>query len=231
MPEINLNGSFAEIFTNHGIGVAADDEFIFPTLPSKIKIKAKANYEELNGTISSRLDVMIITEKGEKIIECFGDWGSDVDAAIRNNLLSFKMGILHPLLATFGDSRPETLEQITLEEWEINGREWTIYMGNTVPKTDSKDPLIRPPAQFFNAVESGIRSQKLKNNLHWFRGYYLQYHNEIKATEFLMDNEDITAGNPLFTQIPAIPDAAYYSCRTFIILKQERRLFRFFKFK
>ena len=222
MAEVILNQNLAEVLIRHGIDTTVDDEFIYANLPSRIKLKARAVYTEINGYISSQLDVMVIAPDGEMILESFGDFGKDVESAISNNLTNFNISSLHPLLAAFGADNQEIIDQITIEEWEISNKKWIAYIGNLIPKTNSKDFAdLRPPEHFFNAITTGIVSQTLNNNLHWFRGFYSQYNNEITITEFTMDNENITSSNPLFSSIPVIPDIEFYSCRNFIILTRK----------
>lgn len=221
MTEIALNAELAELLTSHGINVAIGEEFITADLPFPVKFKARATYQQINNYISSQLDVTVITPDGDKILESFGDFGNDVDAAITRNLNNFSMSDLHVFLAAFGAVSDDVLEQITVENWKINDRQWTAYIGNLVPKTNIPIPGLQPPDAFFNAITAGIYSKPLHNNLHWFRGYYLQHNHKITATEFIMNNEDITNSNLLFSSIPLIPHEAYYSCRNFIILRKQ----------
>ena len=221
MTEVNLNSQLAELLTNHGVKVTIEEEFIHAQLPFPVKFKARAIYQPINDYISSQLDVMAMTPDGEKILESFGDFGSDIEAAVNRNLSNFSISNLHVVLAAFGADDKDILAQITIENWEINGRKWTAYIGNLVPKTNSKEPGLRPPDEFFNAITTGILSKPLCNNLHWFRAYYLQHNNKITATEFIMNNEDITSSNPLFSSIPLIPHDGFYSCRNFIILRSQ----------
>lgn len=217
MPEVDLNQYIGETLTKHNVNVSFDGEFIYAELPSPIKLKAKAVYNEINNQISSQLEVVIITPADEQIIEHFGDIGDNVDTVIEKVLTYFNISDLHPLLAAFGIKDTSALHHVDIEEWEINGKIWIAYIGNLIPKTNS--PNANVPDQFFEAIVTGIQSQKLDNHMHWFRSYYLQYNSEIISTEFLMDNKNITLGIPLFSRIPVIPNVEYYSCRNFIILK------------
>jgi len=150
MPDLTLNEHLAEILTKHGIDSITDNEFVYPTLPYSVKLKAQAIYQEMNNYISSQMDVMAIAEIGEKIIESFGDFGKDIESAISNNIHNFSSGTLHALLAAFGCRNPDVLDYITFEQWEIDGKVWEAYIGNLIPKTNAKNhAAIRPPEQFF----------------------------------------------------------------------------------
>ncbi len=223
MLEIDLNSQFADLLKNHGIGIDIMYGFINTDLPYNAKFRARSVYEEVNETISSRLDVMAITDKGEEIYESCGDYGATIDEAINNNFQNFSAGSLHPLLAALGCIDQCTYDQITNEEWEINGKVWTAYIGNLVPKilTDRQNS-ITPPSEFFDSFECGIKAQLLKNRLHWFRGYYCQMDNGIASREFLMDNELVAETDIIFSGLPILPNVRFYSCRNFIILKDKK---------
>ena len=220
MPEINLNLNFADLLKNHGINVEIADEFIQTDLPNKVKFKARTEYTTAGGNINSRLDVMALTDKGEQIIESCGDVGSTIEDAVSRNFKNFSMGSLHPLLASLGCIDPHTYDQITIDEWEINNKNWKSYIGNLVPKiiTNSKRP-IAPPFQFFDNLELAIKSQRLTNRLHWFRGYYSQLDDRISTMEFLVENVLHDDTEKIFSTIPIIPQTKFYSCRVFIVLK------------
>jgi len=217
--EINVNEKLAELLNAHGVKNNFTEEYVIADLRREVKFKARATYKDIGQHINSQLEVAVVSDSGEKIIEYFGDLGEDVDDALARNLRNFASGSLHVLLAALGSDDPSILDQITIEEWEVNGSWWTAYIGNLTPKTNNPN-LLTPPDEFFGSLETGIKSQKLTDNLHWFRGYYLQFNDKIAAGEFCMDNVDIIASNPIFSSIPLIPDTQYYSCRNFIVLKR-----------
>jgi Family of unknown function (DUF6348) len=220
--EINLNPQFAELLKHHGIDADITDEFINTDLPDNVKFRARIVYEEVNKNISSRLDVMAMTDKGEEIYESCGDYGATIEEAVHNNFQNFSGSSLHPLLAALGCIDPHTYEQITIEEWEINGKVWKAYIGNLVPKIISdRQTTITPPSEFFDSFERGIKAQQLTNRLHWFRGYYSQLDNEITNREFLMDNELVAETDIIFSTLPIFSNVRFYSCRNFIILKDK----------
>jgi hypothetical protein len=220
--EIDLNPQFADLLKHHRIDVDITDETINTDLPNNAKFRARVVYQEVNKGITSRLDVMVMTDKGEEIQESCGDYGTSIEEAIRNNFQNFSASSLHPLLAALGCIDPHIYDQITIEEWKINGKVWTAYIGNLVPKIlADRQNAIAPPSDFFDSFERGIKAQQLANRLHWFRGYYSQLNNEITNREFLMDNELIAETDLIFSALPILPDVRFYSCRNFIILKDK----------
>jgi hypothetical protein len=217
-----MNPQFAYLLKQHGIRADINDEFISTDLPDNVKFKARTVYLEVNKSISSRLDVMILTDKGEQIIESCGDYGATIEEAVNNNFKNFSASSLHPLLAALGSIDPHTYDQITIEEWEINGKIWKAYIGNLVPKIISdRHHTIAPPSEFFESFELGIKAQQLINRLHWFRGYYSQSDSEITNREFLMDNDLVAETEAIFNALPILSNLRFYSCRNFIILKDK----------
>lgn len=221
MLEIDLNPQLGEILKNHGIKVSIDAEFINTDLPDNAKFKARTVYQIINNHISSRLDVMILTDNGEEIYESCGDFGETIEEAVGKNFKNFSLSTLHPLLAALGCLDPDTYEQINFEDWEINNSNWKAYIGNLVPKTmgDSRT-MPSPPEQFFETIEKCIHRQPLVNDMHWFRSYYCQHEGQITISEFLMDNEPLNEATNIFKSLPVIPNTDFYSCRNFIILKK-----------
>lgn len=216
--EIIVNSQLAGILKNHGVHVDVDNEFVNTNLDDGLKFKTRIFYHEINGSISSRLDVMAVTNSGESIIENFGDFGLTVDEAINKNFQNFSLSSLHPILAAFGCPHKETLRQVEIEEWVVNERTWKVYIGNLVPKSMGGEQSV-PPPQFFQSIEHEIRAQKLINKLHWFRSYYCQVNANITEREFLMDNEAKKA-DVIFSTVPVMANMNFYSCRNFILLKR-----------
>ena len=221
MPEIDLNKKLSELLIAHGVDVSLDEDFVYANLPSVLRFKTRAIYNEVNNFISSQLDVKAIPVDEKMIVESFGDFGADLETAISRNLRNFCMSSLHTLLAAFVLEIEEITNQITIEEWQVNGQVWKAYIGNLTPKrTGNHTEVISPPNEFFNAMEGSIKEQNLNNKIHWFRGYYSQFQNKLTQVEFLKDNLDITVRCPLFSVIPVIPGVEFYSCRNFIVLKK-----------
>ncbi|MGC3944798.1 MAG: DUF6348 family protein [Chryseolinea sp.] len=217
--ELIVNEQLADLLRNHGLRVSVGDEFVSTDLSDDLKFKARVVYHEINGSISSRLDVMAATNRGEHIIECFGDFGSTLGDATTKNFRNFSLSSLHTILAAFGSRDHETLRQVEIEEWVLDGKTWKVYLGNLVPKTMA-GARYTPPPEFFQSVEQAVRRQKLPNRLHWFRSYYYQFDTDIQEREFLMDNEPKDADS-IFADLPVLPNVKFFSCRNFILLREK----------
>jgi len=222
MIEIDMNQQLAELLENHLVGVCITNNIISTDLPDPVKFKATAFYEENKGNFISRLDIHVFTSKGNFITESFGGIGATVKESVTNNLQNFSAGSLHPILASFGCKDPRIFDEVEVEEWEINGKIWKVYLGKYVMKIlpDMKSQKL-PPSSYFESIESVIKSQKLTNKYHWGRCYYCQSNNVLISNEFLMDNKPVGNTINIFDSLPIIPEISYYSCRIFFILKEK----------
>lgn len=216
--EIIVNARLADLLSHHGVYTSIDNELVNTDLLAGLKFKARVVCKEVSGGISSRLDVMVITNTGERIVECFGDFGVTVDDAINKNFQNFSLSALHPILVAFSGKNITSLKQVEFEEWEVNDSRWEVYIGNLVPKSMNGE-VRTPPVQFFQSIERAIRGQKLTNKLHWFRSYYCQINANITEREFLMDNE-VKNADSIFSSIPVISNVTFYSCRNFVLMKR-----------
>lgn len=216
--EMIVNTQLAELLRNHSVRVNIDSEFVNTNLSDRLKFKSRVVYHEINGRFSSRLDVMIVTKTGERIIECFSDIGPSLDEAIHKNFQNFSSCSLHPILAAFGSDHQETLRRVDIEEWLLNAKAWKAYIGNLSLKSTGGEHWA-PPSEFFHSIEHAIRAQSLTNRWHWFRSYYCQLNGKITEREFVMDNDEKNA-DLFFNKIPTIDNKNFYSCRNFILLKR-----------
>nr|WP_294948651.1 DUF6348 family protein [uncultured Mucilaginibacter sp.] len=221
MTEVILNEYIVQLLTAHGFSVKEEDEFVYCDELSQAKFKARAIYSTVNDRVSSQLDVMVITEDGYKILESFGDFGTDKEDAFTRNFTNFTTSSFHLILAALGATDKNILQYLDTEIWEIEGKAWTAYIGGLVGKNNGVTATsINPTTEFFKSIEKGIKSQSLPNKMHWFRSFYFQYENEIKHTEFLMDNEPLPIAKELFAAVPILPDVDFCSYRNFILLKK-----------
>jgi hypothetical protein len=222
MSSLNVNTALTNLLVGHGIEVQEKDEFVYPDLPIAIKLKAQSFYREVNGHISSQLDISIITPDGTTITESFGDFGANLDEALSKNFQNFALNSFHTLLVAFGCDKQEVLGQVDLEKWDIDGKLWNVYVGTiTFKAIGSIESNSVQTDHFYYAVEKGILSQNLSNNIHWFRGFYAQHKDKISITEFLVDNNSSTAIDSDLYAIPFIPNIEFCSCRIFVFLRPD----------
>lgn len=223
--EINLNPQLQENLAYYGIKTSIVSGFITTDLPDNASFRARAIYED-EYPVSSLLEVNCVTEKGENIYDHCRDSGTSIQEAVTQNFNNFS-STLNPLLAALGSLDPYSYENTSIEEWEINGKIWEAYIGKPHVKFVQKIidfTLLEydPPDEFIASLKTMICNLNPNNRLHWFRGYYCQQQREITIKEFLMDNQPVNELMNCFDTLPIISNMDFFSCRTFIVIKEKR---------
>ena len=201
----------SELFESHGMPCVVDQDWVFPNsrLPA---IRGVWYPGESN---AGELDVTILVREGVVIEECFGGFGEDDKASLRDSLYNFVINDFHVLLAAFWGKNEH--EQIEIEHWEITGKRYTAYLGNfgrRVVGADSADV----PSDLFPRIEETIRQEHLTNEIHWFR-FFCGNLGNIFTYEALKDNEDWEAGIRCLESVQWSPCEVFYSVRLFLILR------------
>lgn len=221
MTEVNLNEQLIQLLIAHGFLVTQSNELIYCPDLSQSQLKAVAYYFTEGDHVSSRLNISVFTGSSFHILESFGDIGANPEDAFIKNFNNFTSCSFHVIVAALGATNDEITKYVEIENWDINGESWKVYIGGLAGKSNGQTATdINPASDFFTSIEGGIRLQSLTNDIHWFRSYYFQHDNKIAGVEFLMDNEPLALAEELFRTIPILPDVDFCSYRNFIILKR-----------
>jgi hypothetical protein len=204
------------LFNSHGIDtIPLDQKFLLVT-KQLATVRTNITQQEFPTGFSSRLD-LVFTIKGRELIECFGDVGETREEAIANNLQNFAQNSLHVIVGALQDAQED--EQITIEEWEINGHSWQVFCGNYGMKSSGGQPL-QLPSELFSQLEAIIKALPLTQDYHWFRFFFACNDSEISAIEFLHDNEMDEAAEQQMSELPWQLTPDFYSVRLFLMLKR-----------
>lgn len=224
--EIDLNPQFAAVLNYYGVKTSIAEGFINTDLEDKVKFRAKTIYEDEN-PVSSLLSVNCVTDKGEDVYDLCRDSGETIEEAVSANFKNFA-STLNPLLAALGSLNPYSYQNMAIEEWQINGKIWEVFIGkpyvkNTLHTQPGRySPVASdPPPEFIELMKNIIHDLPLQNRLHWFRGYYYQSGDRITVKEFLSDNYPVESLGNFFDSLPVIPNMFFFSCRAFIVLKKK----------
>jgi Family of unknown function (DUF6348) len=108
-------------------------------------------------------------------------------------------------------------DQVLQETWNIDGRNWNVYMGNIVRKAaDGAD--IPPPDDLIPILEQLICKTEFTPEVHWLRLYYANVNSEEQVVEVLLDNMQWDlAQDHLRNAWPHSKD--FYSARMFVVFK------------
>ncbi len=172
------------------------------------------NFREYENGASIRLDISVLLDKNKVIWESFAGMGKDELSATQNAFQNFSTNSFHVLLSAFWEV--EQNEEIGIEEWEIQGKLWNVYIGNFGCKGD-----FNIPEELFSIVEEQIKEEKLEENTYWFRLYYANINVEDRMIETLKNNEEWTALGDKIKQVQWPKSDTFYSLRNFIILRRK----------
>jgi len=198
----------AELFELHGLKCVIHNDWILPNeqLPA---VRATWFPSELSGV----LGVEVFVREGILIEECFAGM-AEGESGLKDGLFNFTVNSFHVMLAAlFGKNDPE---QVTTENWQINEKSYTAYMGNFGTRT-TEGVTASVPDGLFDAIETTIQREPLTNDIHWFRLFFCNLANEF-TFEALKDNEVWEEGARCLEAVDWRRDDGYYSVRLFLVL-------------
>ncbi|MEO0973851.1 MAG: DUF6348 family protein [Pseudomonadota bacterium] len=206
---VSLHAPLNQLIAAHGVPCAAEREWVVPhgRLPA-----ARATWHPKSD--SGRLDVEVLFEDGRAIIECFAGVGGG-NEGIRDALQSFSANSLHVLMAALWGHHDET--QVDAEQWHIQGRDYTAYIGGFGLRGTS-DTEATVPDGLFTAIEAAIKGADLSADIHWFRHFFCNVAND-QIFEALFDNKEWSAGLDALKSLAWAPSEEYYSVRNFLVLR------------
>ena len=103
-----------------------------------------------------------------------------------------------------------------IENWDINGKQYTAFIGNIGTRGSTGiDPCI--PAGVFEAIEKAIRSEILEHRISWFRCFYCNISGD-ETFEALINNEIWEPGLNALKSLGWENKGGYYSIRNFVVL-------------
>lgn len=169
----------------------------------------------VNGRCSLRLDVEIYLTAERCLIESFGDFGEDANAAFHSSMRNFCSGSLHVLLGgLWGIEEPE---QVLIEHCQSQGRRWELHLGNIIQKAHGG--IDFPPTPNLLAIlEELIGQSHFSPEIHWGRLYYANMPGRDNTVEVLLDNEPWEAGEVAFRKAEWPAMSSFYSARMFWML-------------
>lgn len=210
-----LQDFLCQLFERHGVEMDRYNDWILKdgSLPA---IRAKWSQHEAEN--SGRLDVQIALDKDTYIEECFVGYGKEHKGTL-DALHNFMINSFHVCLAAFWDEIDE--EQVTVEDWEVSGKQWRAYIGNYGCRSASaQTPPV--PEGLFERIEAAIKREDLTSSMHWVRLFYGNVDKKKSYSEVLLDNKSWEAGEQVLTEINWPQSDVYYSMRLFFILKPNK---------
>lgn len=172
------------------------------------------DFKEYENGASIRLDITLLLASKKTISESYLGIGKNKISAIQNAFQNFVANSFHVFLSAFWQITND--DQIGIEEWEIKGNKWKVYIGNFGCKGD-----FNIPENLFKIIEEQIQEENLEEDLYWLRIYYANVNSREIMIETLKNNEVWPEmENKLKTVVWDNSDK-FYSLRNFIILKRK----------
>jgi hypothetical protein len=210
MEPITLVKELSDLIEAHEVPFHVEDEWVVPSskLPA---IRAKWYPREDNGL----LEVDVLLEDERIINECFAGIGSGREG-INDALQNFCVNSFHVLLASlWGLNIPD---QVMTENWNLEGKEYTAYIGNFGTR-GSAEVEAEIPDGLFEVIEKAIKSESLMDKLSWFRCFFCDVSGE-QTFEALKNNEVWESGVSALKSLPWLKTKGYYSVRNFLVLRE-----------
>ena len=209
MKTINLKKQLSDLMAAHHVPFHVEDEWVVPfsKLPA---IRATWFPSESTG----RLEVEILLDDHRVITESFAGIGTG-DEGVNDALQSFCVNSFHVLLAAFWQVNDP--EQVTVEEWNIQGKPFSAFIGNFGTRgSDGVEPVI--PDKLFDVIEHTIKQESIEHDIAWFRCFFCDVSGE-HIFEALKNNEIWESGVSALKSLPWINSEGYYSVRSFVVFK------------
>ncbi len=162
------------------------DWITFPGSPRRASARIVQEIQHARNAFSVQLDVHLELEQGRRIIEAFAGIGESRQTAIFDAFRNFVTNTFPVLLGAFF---VEDDEEITVEEWEIDGRPRRVFIGNlgTRGQVAVGGPEL---VAWFPSFASRVKEAPLSSGTHWVRVYFAQMDHRLSELEVLLDNDD-----------------------------------------
>lgn len=210
--------AFLVAFQGHGWRCALRGGKIVPEVENFVAQAQLTSRQEVNGTYSVQLDLVIHLREGPTIIESCGGFGKTLDLAGLDAFQNFSTGSFHELFAALTGL---PCSHVEIETWEIAGKERQVYLGAITGRSNIKGWL--PFTEWFHHIEPEIRKLDLSPDLHWLRLYHGQVGEKTFSDEALLDNHPSSHLQACLEAFPWPKADGFYSVRIFMVIKTAQR--------
>jgi hypothetical protein len=211
----NTNTQIINLLVNHGIPAQLIEGKVWSEINPEVYIDSQIHSLAHEKGFTTQLNIKVETPSGH-IYECFADVNEAEEEAVKNNLENFCRNSFHPIISCLYGY---TTNDISIEEWKVNDKQWKVYMGNYGVKV-SQGTQVAIPQDLFPAIEKFIHCLPLKEALHWLRFYICFTDGELVSSECLVDNELNERGQQAIESASWNTIEGFYSLRLFVIFEQ-----------
>ena len=214
MPDVTA--TLQQLLTDHGVEATRTPDGWLTSNGSYPACRATTDDPQyVNGGCKLRMDVEVALSHDRVIVESFSDFGEDANTAFRSSLQNFCTGTLHVLLSAFWGIVDDS--QVIVEQHKIDGKLWTLHLGNIVRKA-ANGVDVPPPDDLMPIFDQVIPGLQPDRCVHWGRLFYANMPNTNHIVEVLLDNHpSAVARERLAAAAWAVTDY-FYSQRMFWVL-------------
>ena len=202
-----------QLFEQHNIPYAMEQDWLVPYQDFTQYPAIRALWFPY--TVNGCLQIEVLHHDSELMIECFAGIGEDNDA-ITDALQNFCLNSFHVFAVAFWDL-PQG-DQVTIEQWEIQGVTYQAYLGAMGTRLMSNDEFPTLPENWFDSFSSEIQKESNLDTLAWFRLFIGNNQGDL-TVEVLRNNDVCEEIQKVMRELDWITLDGYYSIRHFMILK------------
>lgn len=211
MEPITLEKQLSELMSAHNIQFHVENEWIVPF--SKLPAIRATWYPRQE---SGLLEVDVLLEDQRIINECFAGIGAG-QSGLNDALQNFCVNSFHVLLAAFWELNDP--DQVMTELWNIDGKEYTAFIGNFGIR-GSVETDAEIPDHLFDVITNTIKIEPSLEGLSWFRCFFCNISGNL-TFETLKNNELWESGVSALQSLPWAKKNGYYSVRNFLVLREK----------
>lgn len=209
-----VNALLAQLFQAHDVPAAVEGEWVvFPAAGMKIAGAVVRQLPTPQG-VMVQLDIELCLDPVRVLLESCAGIGQSFEAALADGVGNFTVNALHVLLAAFFG---RVDDQVTREEWTIDGRPRTVTIG---PAVTRGRPLEGPASpDWFEQLARELQASRLSDGPHWVRFYHARSQGATQACEVLLDNEEWPEAQAAMAALdwPAVQE--FTSVRAFLVIQ------------
>lgn len=209
-----VNALLAQLFQAHDVPAAVEGErVVFPAAGLKIAGAVVRQLPTPQG-VMVQLDVELRLDHVRVLVESCAGIGQSFEAALADGVGNFTANALHVLLAAFFG---RVDDQVTREEWTIDGRPRTVTIGPAV--TRGRPPEGAASPDWFERLARELQASRLSDGPHWLRFYHARSQGATQACEALLDNEEWPEAQAAMAALdwPAVQE--FTSVRVFLVIQ------------
>ncbi|RZG86376.1 hypothetical protein EXE10_07160 [Acinetobacter sp. WCHAc060033] len=215
MHSIPIIEPIQQLFEQHNIPYAMEQDWLVPYQDFTQYPAIRALWFPY--TVNGCLQIEVLHHDSELMIECFAGVGEDNDA-ITDALQIFCLNSFHVFAVAFWDL-PQG-DQVTIEQWEIQGVTYQAYLGAMGTRLMSNDEFPALPENWFDSFSSEIQNESNLDTLAWFRLFIGNNQGDL-TVEVLRNNDVCEEMQKVMREFDWITLDGYYSIRHFMILKAQ----------